>query len=496
MFKSIGQSTLSLALLTLLLLPLIIVFIHFRQIDLSWSSELSSVLLVNSAQALASATASLVLGAVGGAGLLWLQARSSRLVVRIFEFFVLLPNAVPVLFLLLSVEQFIPQARGLGGIVFVHVLLNAGLVALSFARATSEKLVTLSEVAWQGGAKPLRFWLKIGIPLLRRDLGSLFAFVFALSFCSFAVPLAIGGSRATTLEVLIYQKIRISADWSQALGLSLMQVIVIALIVSLLGRQKSAPRAAATSVPRLCSFPLGNIITLIAPLLLLAGLVRAALTAFSAVSAASAFADVLGNFSELLAGSVFIGVSTGLLIVFFLLVLSYAQPSGWQRKLWLGFSSPSSVLVGFSLLILFRSYGLMTYFKIILGLVAIQISVFYRYEWDALLGSIEGQVTTARILGAGPWLTFRRVIFPQVARSAFFLGGLASLWAWGDFSLSAVVAERNLSLAMQVRALMDSYRFRQANVLSIAMICGGMATFFLLSGAGYVLGAKSETKLR
>jgi thiamine transport system permease protein len=195
---------------------------------------------------------------------------------------------------------------------------------------------------------------------------------------------------------------------------------------------------------------------------------------------------------RLLAGSAVVSLVSGFIVITFLLAIAYARPSGVLRRILIGYATPSSVLIGLSIIIFWRELGIATLFKIGIGLALIGLPAFYRYQWDALLASLKGQVQTAKTLGASDSLIFLRIIFPQVIRTAASIGAILSLWAWGDFALSSVVAERSVTLAMLVHGLMNSYRLDAASVLIWFLIFGGLCTFAIFNGVGYVLGVKPQ----
>ena len=98
----------------------------------------------------------------------------------------------------------------------------------------------------------------------------------------------------------------------------------------------------------------------------------------------------------------------------------------------------------------------------------------------------------AKTLGASDWQIFSRVVYPQVINRACFIGGMAALWAWGDFALSSVVAERTATLAMAAEGMMSAYRLDGATFVVWLVMLGGLVTFAIFSGAGYVLGSKPQ----
>ena len=170
------------------------------------------------------------------------------------------------------------------------------------------------------------------------------------------------------------------------------------------------------------------------------------------------------DLAELFFNSAIVAFLTGTLTATALLVLAYSPPSGRTRRFLIGFAAPSSVLIGLSLLIIWRAIGLATLIKISVGLTLTLVPALYRLQWDGLLQSLSGQIRIADSLGASPALIFTRILIPQVAKTLGVLSGLAALWAWGDFALSHVIAEGPVTLALTAQSLLNSYHLNAATI--------------------------------
>ena len=445
-------------------------------------------------QAGLSAALALSLGLLGAYGLEAAHVKWGVANGRFLEALSLLPNVAPVLLFLLAVMKFAPGLTGLTGIVVIHALLNTGLVAASVLRLFRSKISALADLAWVEGCSRTRFFTRAVIPLLAGDLGLIFSFVFAICFTSLAIPLVIGGSRATTLEVLIWQSIRIEGDFSKALGIAILQLGSILAFTFLLRRRTTTSQAAKSpSSHSLLSQFAGLPVVLLPPALLIISLFdrpwSGAVRLFDNDSLA-------GELLKAIFGSFVITIGTGFLVSFFMIALATTEPRGFFRKFLLGYVAPSSVITGFAMLIVSNKTGTATYLKICVAITLISVPALYRLYWDAAVSGLRSQRATARTLGASNWLTFRRVVFPQLARPLGFVAGLSSLWAWGDFALSRTIAERDMTLGMMIQSLMSSYRFDLATFLVWILIIGGAATFFFFhfffQEVGRVLGQKSS----
>ena len=133
---------------------------------------------------------------------------------------------------------------GLAGIVTAHVWFNGALVArgvlnrLEAVDAARRRLSRgLSLTAWH------RF-RALEWPAVVTALRPLAATVFLLCFTSFAIVLTLGGSpRNNTLEVAIYEAVKLDFDMARALTLALTQLAVCAAIIVLAGRRGGEGRA-------------------------------------------------------------------------------------------------------------------------------------------------------------------------------------------------------------------------------------------------------------
>lgn len=135
-----------------------------------------------------------------------------------------------------------PPIFGLHGIVYAHVVLNAPFVArvllAAFERVPPESARLAAALGFDARAT---FW-HLDWPVIRREAPGLFGFVFLLCFTSFAVVLALGGGPANaTLEVAIFQALRVEADFGRAAALASVQFGLCLAFVLLLLRRGPLP---------------------------------------------------------------------------------------------------------------------------------------------------------------------------------------------------------------------------------------------------------------
>jgi thiamine transport system permease protein len=136
---------------------------------------------------------------------------------------------------------------GYPGILIAHVFLNAPFVArilldsLSLVPAEHWRLATVF------GFKPAHVFRHLDWPVLRAELPGLAGFVFLLCFKSFAIVLALGGGPSrSTLEVAIYEALKIDLDFGRAAWLSLIQLCICLTLTGILNWALTRPPTAHT----------------------------------------------------------------------------------------------------------------------------------------------------------------------------------------------------------------------------------------------------------
>ncbi|HFQ62409.1 MAG TPA: ABC transporter permease subunit [Epsilonproteobacteria bacterium] len=197
---------------------------------------------------------STILSLVVGVLLAWALAHQSHfrgrgLLVALFSSSLVLPTLI-VVFGLIGIfgrNGYLNQASlflfdhsfgsyiyGLGGILLAHVYLNASFAS----RALLHSFESIPKEKYKL-AKSLNFsvferFLYVEYPALKSTLLSIGSTIFLLCFTSFAVVLLLGGSPSyNTLEVAIYEAVRLDFDIGLALKLALIQLSISAVLVVL-----------------------------------------------------------------------------------------------------------------------------------------------------------------------------------------------------------------------------------------------------------------------
>lgn len=116
---------------------------------------------------------------------------------------------------------------GLGGILLAHVYLNASFASRSLLHAFESIPREKYKLAKSLGFSTFERFLYVEFPAIKGTLLSVGSTIFLLCFTSFAIVLILGGSPAyNTLEVAIYEAVKLDFDISMALKLALIQLTI------------------------------------------------------------------------------------------------------------------------------------------------------------------------------------------------------------------------------------------------------------------------------
>ncbi len=146
-----------------------------------------------------------------------------------------LPMAVPAIVAVLGLTALIGNGGifpnlispySLTGILMVHVFFNLPMATRLIYQSLQAAPLEAYRLAAQLGLGALATFREVEWPQIKAILPSLSAIIFLLCAASFVVVLTLGGASSTTLEVAIFQSLRMDFDPPRALALSLLQIAV------------------------------------------------------------------------------------------------------------------------------------------------------------------------------------------------------------------------------------------------------------------------------
>lgn len=458
----------------LLIAPYIILFKDLEIVQVDFT-ELLTAFLNTAEQSLISSLMTIILGLVGALGLCALQG-SKKL--KYFEFLCLIPSFLPALFFVAAILQIVrPFPFGLSGIVLVHVLTYVGLTALFYQSVFQNKFQKLSELALIEGATRRQFFIA-AIKNMPFETLMIFLFLFVQFFTSFSVPLLVG-HQSLMVETLIYEKLRTTGALSDAVFISFLESAFIMALLLLYRAQKGLATLQSYEKIRLLHYKPALIVVVIPVVLYVLGSLSGAVLGINQLLSNR---DIFNETFPLILKSVVLSLSTGLALVVSLSLITFTYRNRFFDKFLLSFIPLSTVLIGLSFLLVDLNLG---YFeqdlKFIAAMLIIFLPVLYRYQLKARLYDLESQIEVASLMGSTRFLTFRKIVLPQVFPTILFLSGLGAFWAIGDFAISQIIYGKDITLALYIQNLLGSYKLELANVLVFILLIIGLLIFTMFN---------------
>lgn len=476
--------------------------------DLTLGPYLRRVIAFSVAQAGLSTILSLALGAALALALARRHFPGRSLVLALVGAAVVMPSIVVVFAIvavygraghladLLALLGLPPPRRIFGwpGILLAHVFLNAALATRVFLEALARAPAEHWRLAGILGFGPAATFRHLDWPILKNEIPGLAGLVFLLCFTSFAIVLTLGGGPGrATLEVAIFQALRLELDFGRAAFLAAIQLaICLALALVLHRTVRRAPVGATTRLPErrpdaadrrllaLDCLVMGIAALLFLPILastlaaathlprvLDADLARAAATslaiALASASLACAMALALGAGARRARARGGTALAFDLAPTLVLAIPPFALTAGLFLLL-RGRVAPFEA--GLILLPLVNALGALPF--------------AYRLVAPALATTGERYGRLAAMLGMSGQARLRIVDWPSLKRPLAGAFAMAAALSLGDFGIVALFGGGQLrTLPFLVYERLGAYRLDEAGAIGLLLVAGAAALAWL-----------------
>ena len=209
--------------------------------ELFANEQIKSAALTSFEIALLSATGALILGTLAG----FVLARYRRFIGRtLFGAMITGPLVMPevitglsLLLLFVAMEQAIgwPRGRGIPTIVIAHITLGMAYVSVIVEARLAAFDRSLEEAALDLGARPMKVFCVITLPLIAPALVAGWLLAFTLSLDDLVIASFTTGPAATTLPMVIFSSVRLGVS-PQINALATIILVVVAVAVVIAGR--------------------------------------------------------------------------------------------------------------------------------------------------------------------------------------------------------------------------------------------------------------------
>jgi len=472
------------------------------------------------------ATLSTILSLLVGVLLAWALAHQSKfkgrsLLVALFSSSLVLPTLIVVfgligifgrsgylneMSLFLFDHSFGSYLYGLGGILLAHVYLNASYAS----RALLHSFESIPKEKYKL-AKSLNFsvferFLYVEYPAIKATFLSIGSTVFLLCFTSFAVVLLLGGNPSyNTLEVAIYEAVKLDFDIALALKLALVQLSISAVLVVLSSGFRtglSNLKTSVTAIPWKESRVLGMVQWAVIGLFTLFFILPLVVIVLDGIGAD--FSRILGDalFVQSFITSISLATVSSFLTVLIALLLSNAR-RGFTLSTRLGSKPFSKVL---DALIAFSGNLYLAIPSLVMGLGF--FLMYQKYDGSQVLWSAMALLTAnvlmslpfalsvltpamhktaqrydklAFSLGLKGFTRWKYIEYPYIKSSLAYVFALAFCFSLGDLGIIALFgSDEFMTLPWYLYQLMGSYRTTDAAGVALVMLVLVLGVFILI----------------
>ena len=407
-----------------------------------------------------------------------------------------IPMAVPAIVAVLALTGLYGNAGllagfinlyGFGGIVLAHVFFNLPMATRLFVDVLEQIAPENFRLAAQLGFSDAQVFRQIELPQSLPAAFRIAALVFLLCAASFIIVLTLGGATATTLEVAIFQSLRMDFDVPRALALSLLQMGLSGVLVFFGARAFSQSMAIANLRLSPQRFD-GRSVAARTLDIALIGFAIALVLPPLAVLMAQGYSNV--TFDAALRQALFTSLGIGACSAIIAVVLAWNLAGGKSVSQLLSLSAllvpPAVIATGWFLLLYKLNGGVVLVFVTIVALNALMALPFA----SAVLGPAFNQIENSsdrlcQSLGISGWARLWNITLPQMARPLTQAGLMAFVLSLGDLAAVTLLgSEGIMTLPSLVRAQMGHYRGQDAQGTALILMTLCFVITFLAQRLG------------
>ncbi len=385
---------------------------------------------------------------------------------------------------------------GLHGVVLAHVFFNLPLATRLILQGWQEIPGERFRLAASLGFSPRNVSRLLERPMLRSVLPGAFLVVFLVCLTSFAVALTMGGGpRATTIELAIYQAVRLDFDLAKAALLALVQ-FGLGVSAALLAMRFALPEAGLgagfdrperrweAQRPALRIIDTGLII--FGALFLLLPLSMVVLNGLPGIL--NLPAEVwIAALRSLAVAMVAVAITLALALSISAFSVLHRRPFAGTLGM-LGIAA-SPLVIGTGLFIIIHPiadpgrYALVVT-ALVNALMALPFAL--RALLPALSGAEANFGRLADGLGMKGWARMRHLWLPRLRRPLGFTAGLTAALSMGDLGVVTLFAAPDqATLPLQLYRLMGAYRMEDAAAAGLLLLGLSLTLFWLFDGGGH-----------
>jgi thiamine transport system permease protein len=413
-----------------------------------------------------SALGTIVLAIFGALGLIGADPFKKKIITSLCVIPFFLPSSLMIVFTLGSFTSF---PFGLIGVIVLHIIINLGFITVLVAQAMEDNWPQYEKLRQVFGVGKWTFY-KASMGLIRTHLIQYFWMVFIFSFTSFSIPLIIGGGSGTSIEVLIFEKLKISHDWISAIALSLIQFFILYFLQSAFSKKpitntlNSSKKTLEVHSKGLFIFT--SLISVI-PIFLI--IESSSNIVFSHTFLEHTFNSILLMLFNILWVSLFLGIYLILEVRSSRLINFINTPL-------------SSMVIGPMVYMLMPAGNIWSYINTSFCLALLTFPFLIKIQLKAATQALSRQILVAQQLGASDFHILKMIVAPQIRGPISQVLAVSSVWAMGDFAISSIFFEMPTTLGLTLKNLLGSYRLNEASGAAIILLGMSAILYFSIRG--------------
>lgn len=389
------------------------------------------------------------------------------------------------------------------GITIAHLALYLPFATRGFLNYLNSIPSENWKLSSQLGLSSWKIFQYIEWPIIRKSLWQIAVIIYIFCFTSFIIVLILGGGPIiTTLEVSIYQAIKLDLNLSQASALSIIQITICLFLLLIV--KKFDPKIFTHTVKNKYYLTLTNRNNSVIKFIDLFFVFT--LFSFSILPFIAIFKNGLDtNLVHLFTSRIFIQTLKETFGIAFLssmlsLILAFSLISGAfyfyynLKKIKYAnaiiFLSNSKMLIStyvfitaiFSTLNNFLLVTNYAYYFIIITGALLALPFVVNILWDETLNFTEYEISICEQLNIDYWNFIQKIYFPRIKSSFAYAFSFSMVISYGNFGLIALFNDKNLSTAPYLLyKMLGNYKMEEAISASLIIILISLFIFWIIN---------------
>ena len=385
----------------------------------------------------------------------------------------LIPSVLPSLFTILIAFTLIqPFPMGNFGVIIVLSFIYSGYILSLFSQTIEDDVRAFLPISLVYGLNRIQFY-RIVLFKHGQYLTFLALTVFISTLTAFTVPMIVSGGHSRNLEILIYEKMFTEFKWSAALGIGLIQQLIIGLTILRVSKnrlsdiQTTSIKYTTLSLKRYSSHFFG--------LALLAYLFSYIGSYVYLIAKATQSHFILQIFNAELYtaiyNSLFFFISNTLMFFIIFIFLLYLLWHLQSIRFLNFFTYMSTILVAACLFFWGESENLfLNYFKLSYIFNVLFFVSLYKLSLESKLQALNSQKMLSKIYNISFKDFLLTVLLPQLREHIYYLVTILSIMSLSEFAIIKISGSSIKTLGSVMASYLSSYRIEGAFVVSCIMI--------------------------